>query len=422
MFELEKKLASKRVKELTGNRAEGIAKSRAARDAAKQRMTGGDGLGAGAATTSAAVNSGMGDLLAKPTISGPQSPITDINKISNNSRNGSTIADQILLGKDSIPTEEYGPTPADAPRSQESTRAGSSMNTMLGGGSLARADEGNAPAFDRTNTSTNSGTFSTFEAPDYEGAFNAMRDLRDYKNKTGAYEQQDRPMTVIGATPSYSQAMADYNSGDLRSPGYEMIRRERMDLRNQLDEATKGMSSSKAKNAAREQVLGAFSEQQKTRLAGETDVEQANIAAGASQYKAGLEAQSDAAARQQEAFFKSAGLEKDYAAIERQREADIANQNLNAARLGFDQAKEAEGIRQFETRYGEGGLEQQRLEIDAGKEVVSAQSRSINDRIKQAEAELAAYKGAGELGEVDPKIRREIMRRNGLLDYEPTEE
>lgn len=386
-------------------------------DAAK-RKAGGAGLGAGAATTGATVNSGMGDTLAKPTLSGPQSPITDLNKISNDARSGGTIANQILLGKDSIPAIEYGPTPADATRSQESTRIGSNMNSVLGGGSLTRANEGNAPTFDRTNTPTSKGTFSTYEIPDYEGALSAMRDLRDYKLQRGAYEQEDRPMTVIGGYKSYSDDIAAYNAGDVGSEGYNRIRNERMQLQRQIDDATRGVSSSKAKVAIREQILGTFSEQQKARLANEADIQQASIAAGADQYKAGLEAQTKAADMAQEASFKQAEFGLEAADLERKREADQASQQLGIARLGLDQAKEAEGIRQFESRYGASGLEERKLGREEAEAVVSAQSRSVNDRLKMAELELESAKN--QLGEVDPNLRKKILQKYGLTG--PNEE
>lgn len=407
-LEFERDLLKKRINELTGNRTEGIAKSRAARDAVKQRMAGGAGLGAGAATTGADVNSGMGDTLAKPTLSGLQSPITDINKISNDARSGGTIANQILLGK-----------PEDTVTSPPPTRLPSPGEpTTLGGGSLARADEGNATIFDRTNTQNSKGTLSTYEAPDYEGAFYAMRDLRDYKLQRGAYEQEDRPMTVIGGYKSYSDDIAAYNAGDVGSEGYNRIRNERMQLQRQIDDATRGVSSSKAKAAIREKILGTFSEQQKARLAGEIDIQQAEIAAGSDQYKAGLEAQTKAADRAQEASFKQTEFGLKAADLERKREADLASQQLGMTRLSLEQAREAEGIRQFESRYGAGGLEERKLGKEEAEAVVSAQSRSLNDRIKAAQLELESAKN--QLGEVDLNLRKKILQKYGLTG--PNEE
>jgi hypothetical protein len=82
-------------------------------------------------------------------------------------------------------------------------------------------------------------------------------------------------------------------------------------------------------------------------------------------------------------------------------------------RLGLEQAKEAEGIRQFESRYGAGGLEERKLGREEAAAVVSAQSRSVNDRLKMAELELESAKN--QLGEVDPNLRKKILQKYGLV-------
>ena len=372
-MDLEKDLFKKRISELTGDRGAKIEASRFARDSAKQRMAGGAGMGAGAATTGAAVQSGVGN------------PIEE-------AENKPSLGNTSIAPK--IDLMEFGPTPADAPRQQESTRFGA---TNIGPGAFT--DENYKPK--------NTGTFSVVETPDREGAFAALQDLRDYKNKTGAYEQKDRPVTVIGGYKSYQDDLASYSSGDVGSEGYNRIRNERMQLQSQLDNALRGVSGNKAKAAITESILGNYSESQKARIAGETS--QANTA---------MELAGDQAKAQ--ADYGAAKLESQQRAQEAAMEQDYQNQELNLKRsdsesrriaetqkLGLDAARLQLDTELGQSRYGEGGLEDRKVLLDAMTKGDEAQYRQQENLLRRMK--LAQEANVNQLGETDPEFRDRLM-------------
>jgi hypothetical protein len=289
---------------------------------------------------------------------------------------------------------EFGPTPADAPRQQESTRFGA---TNIGPGAFT--DENYKPK--------NTGTFSVVETPDREGAFAALQDLRDYKNKTGAYEQKDRPVTVIGGYKSYQDDLASYSSGDVGSEGYNRIRNERMQLQSQLDNALRGVSGNKAKAAITESILGNYSESQKARIAGETS--QANTA---------MELAGDQAKAQ--ADYGAAKLESQQRAQEAAMEQDYQNQELNLKRsdsesrriaetqkLGLDAARLQLDTELGQSRYGEGGLEDRKVLLDAMTKGDEAQYRQQENLLRRMK--LAQEANVNQLGETDPEFRDRLM-------------
>jgi hypothetical protein len=392
-MDLEKDLFKKRISELTGDRGAKIESSRSARNAMNQRMAGGAGMGAGAAATGAAVQSGVGNPLEKTNEVLPSSPITDMQTIGNRARLGDTT-DQILRSTPEV--TPMGPTFADAnePRQQESTRFGA---TNIGPGAFT--DENYKPK--------NTGAFSVVETPDREGAIAALQDLRDYKNKTGAYEQKDRPVTVIGGYKSYQDDLASYSSGDVGSEGYTRIRNERMQLQSQLDNALRGVSGNKAKAAITESILGKYSELQKARIAGETD--QANAAMELAGDQAEAQADYGAATLEAQQKAQEAAMEQDYQnrdLLQKQRDSE-ARRATESQRLGIDAARLQMDAETNASRYGEGGLESQRVMLDAMAKGDEAQYRQQENFVKKAK--LAQEANVNQLGEIDPEFRDRLM-------------
>jgi hypothetical protein len=180
-----------------------------------------------------------------------------------------------------------------------------------------------------------------------------------------------------------------------------------MNLQSQIDSATRGVSSNKAKAAIKESILGNYSESQKARIAGETN--QANAAMELAGDQAKAQADYGAATLEAQQKARESAMEQDYQnrdLLQKQMDSE-ARRAAEAQKLGIDSARLQMDAETNASRYGEGGLEAQRVMLDAMSKGDEAQYRQQDNLVKKAK--LAQEANANQLGETDPEFRDRLM-------------
>lgn len=361
-----------------------------------QRNQGGVGATNGS-TVGAAVNSGTGTQeITKPTLG--------------NLTNATTQAD--LRGKTTY-TSQFDPSVTNAPNATV-TRLDGSLHRLSGvnaerdarspGGGTIVGNELGGNSFNESNTnprSSGGGAFSTYTQPDYKASIAALKDLREAKiEAAGGGGNRGKGMQDYEKDQSYSQDLADYNSGQVGSEGYNKIRNERMNMESMIDDIPRGV----ARGPIIEAILNNYGESQKARLGldaksmeNQTDM---NIAT-----MEGMSENAKLALAQQKELFGQYDADRKFG-LEQGRfglDTDKANadRSYKFGQLGIDEAKL--------------GQSQAELGLKASDYASQAEKRKADVMLGQIEGLRKAF----ETGQEPIKNATNIMKQEGGMATMP---